>query len=202
MGNLRSVLRAMEHVAPDADIVLTSDAKVVTGADKVVFPGQGAMRDCMAQVEQRGLRDAIVNAAYCKPFLGICVGAQLLFEHSEEGDSAGLGIFAGKVVRFPSGQKNAAGDTLKVPHMGWNTVTLSPHPLWSGIESGQRFYFVHSYYMVPADNALTIAEADYPFRFTAAVARGNIFATQFHPEKSQADGLRLLKNFVQWDGTC
>ena len=204
MGNLRSVTKALEHVAPGHHIVLTSDAEVVSAADKVVFPGQGAMRDCVRELDERGLRDAVIAAAASKPFLGICVGAQLLFESSEEGgDTPALGVFPGKVVRFPTAlMVDAAGARLKVPHMGWNEVWhKQAHPLWAGIPDGDRFYFVHSYYMLPAHDALTTGASRYPFEFTAAVARDNIFATQFHPEKSHAAGLQLLKNFVAWDGS-
>lgn len=198
MGNLRSVAKALEHVAPDAKIVITDDAKVVQRAQRVVFPGQGAMRDCMRELDRRSLRDAVVEAAKTKPFLGLCIGLQMLFEHSEEGDTPGLGIFKGRVVRFPSARDDA-GNKLKVPHMGWNEVRqTAAHPLWSGIPEKARFYFVHSYYVQPADVALTVATTVYPAPFTCAVAQGQLFAVQFHPEKSQSMGLMLLKNFVRW----
>lgn len=202
MGNLRSVSKALEHVAPESEVIVTSDPAVIAGASRVVFPGQGAMPDCVRELDSRGLRDAVLQAAASKPFLGICIGLQLLFEHSEEGDVAGLGILPGKVKRFPSDKmRDAAGNKLKVPHMGWNEVHQTrAHPLWAGIASGARFYFVHSYYVEPTDGALTTACTEYPFRFTSAVGRDNIFAVQFHPEKSQQDGLALLYNFVNWDG--
>jgi len=202
MGNLRSVEKAVEHVATGCRIVVTSDPREVAAADRVVFPGQGAMPDCMRELEARGVRDAVVAAAASKPFLGICIGEQMLFERSEEGDVSGLGILPGRVVRFPdaASMKTADGGHLKVPHMGWNEVTqLDPtHSLWAGIDDGERFYFVHSYYVVPADDALRAAETTYGPRFTSAVGRDNIFAVQFHPEKSAGAGLQLLANFVRW----
>ena len=202
MGNLRSVAKAVEHVAPEHSIVVTCDPREVAAADRVVFPGQGAMPDCMRELEARGVRDAVVAAAASKPFLGICIGEQMLFERSEEGDVSGLGILPGRVVRFPeaASMKTADGGHLKVPHMGWNEVTqLDPtHPLWAGIDDGERFYFVHSYYVVPAEDAVRAAETTYGPRFTSAVGRDNIFAVQFHPEKSAGAGLQLLANFVRW----
>jgi len=194
MGNLRSVEKALRHVAPDAEISITADADAVRAADRVVFPGQGAMPDCMRALSERGLGEAVRQSARTRPFLGLCVGQQMLFEHSDEGDTPGLGIFSGQVRRF-SGEGG-----LKVPHMGWNEVwQAAPHALWRGIGDGSRFYFVHSYYCDPAQASLTAASTDYPGRFTSAIARDNIFATQFHPEKSSAAGLTLLGNFVQWD---
>ena len=200
MGNLRSVAKAIEHVAPDHDVFVTSDPARVAAAGRVVFPGQGAMPDCMRELDLRGLRPAVLEAAATKPFLGICIGEQMLFAHSAEGDVPGLGILRGEVVRFPDERMFAAdGARLKVPHMGWNEVWQSgPHVLWEGIPDGERFYFVHSYFVVPADPAHAAAHTDYGVRFTSAVARANIFAVQFHPEKSAAAGLRLLANFVQW----
>jgi imidazole glycerol-phosphate synthase subunit HisH len=201
MGNLRSVSKAVEHVAGGVEVVVTSDPAVVASADRVVFPGQGAMPDCMKELAARGLRDAVVGAARDKPFLGICIGQQMLFDWSEEGGVPGLGVFEGKVVRFPEAQMQAAdGTRLKVPHMGWNEVRqVRPHPLWAGIADGERFYFVHSYYVAPVDAALVTGECIYGLPFTAAVARDNIFALQCHPEKSAAAGLRLLENFVRWN---
>jgi glutamine amidotransferase len=200
MGNLRSVSKAIEHVAPHLKVVVTSDSAVVARAARVVFPGQGAMPDCMREMDARGLREAIVAAAGEKPFLGICIGLQMLFERSEEGDVAGLGLLPGTVRRFPAAAMvDANGHKLKVPHMGWNEVHQSmAHPLWEGIASGSRFYFVHSYYVEPANPRLVAGYSVYPSSFTCAVASGNIFAVQFHPEKSQAAGLRLLANFVAW----
>jgi imidazole glycerol-phosphate synthase subunit HisH len=202
MGNLRSVFKAVEHVAPGLRVVVTQDPKEVEAARRVVFPGQGAMPDCMRELDTRGLRPAVVSAARTKPFLGICIGLQMLFDVSEEGDVAGLGLLAGRVVRFAVGQAlDAEGAKLKVPHMGWNEVhqTLE-HPLWRGIASGSRFYFVHSYYPAPRDREAIAGYSLYPAAFTCAVAHDNLFAVQFHPEKSQAAGLRLLSNFVHWDG--
>jgi len=200
MGNLRSVAKAIEHVAPGKRVVVTADPAVVAAADRVVFPGQGAMPDCMRELELRGLRRAVFEAAASKPFLGICIGQQMLFGHSEEGDVPGLGILPGKVVRFPDAKMVAAdGSRLKVPHMGWNEVRQrGAHPLWAGIPDGERFYFVHSYFVVPDETSLVAAETDYGLRFTSAVARDNIFAVQFHPEKSAQAGLQMLANFVSW----
>ncbi len=201
MGNLRSVEQALRHVAGEQSVVVTSDPAQVRAAGRVVFPGQGAMPDCIRELDARGLRQPVLDAAAGKPFLGICIGLQMLFEHSEEGDTAGLGILPGRVRRFPSGMTNAIGEKLKVPHMGWNEVRQTrSHPMWAGIASDARFYFVHSYYVEPVDAGLQIAYTEYPARFTSAVGRDNIFAVQFHPEKSQQAGLSLLFNFVNWDG--
>ncbi|MBK9161849.1 MAG: imidazole glycerol phosphate synthase subunit HisH [Nitrosomonadales bacterium] len=221
MGNLRSVEQALRSVAPAAEVVVTDDAQVVSGAGRVVFPGQGAMPDCMRELDARGLRDAVLEAAHSKPFLGICIGLQMLFEHSAEGNVRGLAVLPGEVVRFAGNMHDAQGGKLKVPHMGWNrvhrvehpafpqgdaTVAPSPsgrgntleHPLWNGIAQDERFYFVHSYYVRPQDDAIIQATSDYPSPFVCAVARENLFAVQFHPEKSQAAGLKLLQNFTQW----
>lgn len=201
MGNLRSVSKAVEHVAPDASVVVTDDPGVVARADRVVFPGQGAMRDCMRELDARGLRQAVLDAAASRPFLGICIGLQMLFEHSEEGDTPGLGVLAGGVVRFPeAAMATPEGVRLKVPHMGWNRVTQEvAHPLWRGIDDGARFYFVHSYFVQPAESAVVAGACEYGPAFTCAIARANIFAVQFHPEKSHASGLQLLANFVRWN---
>ena len=199
MGNLRSVAKAIEHVAPGHDVFITSEPARVAAAERVVFPGQGAMPDCMRELDRRRLRPAVIAAAASKPFLGICIGQQMLFEHSAEGDVPGLGILPGEVLRFADGIVGAAGERLKVPQMGWNEVwQAGPHPLWEGIPDGERFYFVHSYYVSPAEPALAAAYTDYGVRFTSAVARANIFAAQFHPEKSAQAGLRLLANFIRW----
>ena len=201
MGNLRSVWQALVHVADGKEIVVTADPAVVAGAERVVFPGQGAMPDCMRELDARGLRSAVIDAAQTKPFLGICIGLQMLFEQSEEGNVPGLGIFAGPVRRFPAGKMvGASGEKLKVPHMGWNRVSQTrSHALWNGIEDGARFYFVHSYFVDPVDRACIAGTTDYGIPFTSAVARDNIFAIQCHPEKSAQAGLALLSNFVRWN---
>jgi len=200
MGNLRSVAKALEHVAPTAEIFVTSDAALVQNADRVVFPGQGAMRDCMRELDARGLREAVTTAARDKPFLGICIGLQMLFDHSEEADTPGLGILPGRVVRFPPERMaDAQGNKLKVPHMGWNEVRQArQHPLWHGIADGTRFYFVHSYFPVPDEASAVAGSCRYGLEFTCAAERENLFAVQFHPEKSQDAGLRLLSNFATW----
>ncbi len=195
MGNLRSVSKALERVAPQAEVLVTSDPEAIRAAERVVVPGQGAMPDCMRQLAASGAREAVIEAAREKPFLGICIGMQMLFEHGEEGDTPGLGLLAGGVPRFPS----EAMQGLKVPHMGWNEVRQARrHPLWQGVADMDRFYFVHSYFPRPTDGAMTAATCAYGVTFTCAVARDNIFAVQFHPEKSQNTGLKLLSNFVQW----
>jgi imidazole glycerol-phosphate synthase subunit HisH len=194
MGNLRSVQKALQHVAPDADVAVTSDPQRIREADRVVFPGQGAMPDCMKAFSERGLGEAVEAAARDKPFLGLCIGQQMLFEHSEEGDTPGLGVLAGEVRAFRPHQG------IKIPHMGWNEVwQVAPHALWKGIGDGSRFYFVHSYYCDPSDASLATGSTRYPDGFTSAIARDNIFATQFHPEKSSVAGLQLLSNFANWD---
>jgi len=207
MGNLHSVAKALEHVAPKTRVVVSSDPGEVVRADRVVFPGQGAMPDCMREMDARGLRPAVLEAARTKPFLGLCIGLQMLFDMSEEGNIAGLGLLPGTVKRFPPALMRAAdGAKLKVPHMGWNGVEqmagtgagAALHPLWAGIASGTRFYFVHSYYVETAVPELIAGYSIYGFRFTCAVAKANIFAVQFHPEKSAAAGLTLLGNFVTW----
>jgi len=192
MGNLRSVSKAIEHVAPAAEVVVTADPRAILSSDRVVVPGQGAMPDCMRQLGASGAREAVVEAARARPFLGICIGLQMLFERGEEGDTPGLGILPGRVPRF-----RVQG--LKVPHMGWNEVMQArPHALWEGIADRSRFYFVHSYYPSPTEKSLVAATCEYGAPFTCAVARDNIFAVQFHPEKSQSAGLQLLSNFVRW----
>ena len=200
MGNLRSVSQAIAHVA-GADAVMVSDSpEAVRRAERVVFPGQGAMPDCTRELEARGLHQAVVEAAGAKPFLGICIGEQMLFDWSEEGGVPGLGIFAGRVERFPeAAMHEASGARLKVPHMGWNGVRQRQrHALWQLIDDGSRFYFVHSYFVVPVDKSIIAGESTHGVAFTAAVARDNIFAVQFHPEKSATAGLQMLTNFVGW----
>lgn len=240
MGNFHSVARALRAAAPDADVRICRDAASIDQASRVVFPGQGAMPDCMRTLDASGLRDAVVRAARSKPLLGVCVGEQMLFDHSEEGNAACLGLFAGKVKRFAGPQyavlsdefagTQASGDQdnnparaadspamrspaivspatpghaqelLKVPHMGWNRVQQTQqHPLWKGIPDRTHFYFVHSYYAEPADSALTVGVSHYGLDFTCAVAKANIFAVQFHPEKSAGTGLQLYRNFVDWN---
>jgi len=192
MGNLRSVSKALERVAPRAEVRVTSDPQTIRAADRVVVPGQGAMPDCMRQLAASGARDAVIEAAGSRPFLGICIGLQMLFDRGEEGDTPGLGLLPGRVPRL-----SASG--LKIPHMGWNEVFQErPHAMWAGIADRSRFYFVHSYYPQPAESSMTAATCAYGVTFTCAVARDNIFAVQFHPEKSQSSGLQLLSNFVQW----
>jgi glutamine amidotransferase len=199
MANLRSVQKAFERVGAAAEI--TSDPHVVARAEKVVLPGVGAFRDAIVHLKGSGLAEPIgEHIARGRPFLGICLGLQMLFERSEEGPSAGLGILRGPVVRFGD-LALPGGERLKVPHMGWSPVhQVRAHPLWAGIEDGARFYFAHSYYPAPDDTSLTAGTAEYPAPFTCAVARANIFAVQFHPEKSHDAGLALLANFVRWDG--
>ena len=201
MGNLRSVAKAIEHVAPQAEVRVSSDAAEIATAGRVVVPGQGAMPDCMRELSARGLREVVIRAAAEKPFLGICVGLQMLFGHAEEGDVMGLEILPGRVPRFPHAAMVAPdGTRLKVPHMGWNQVQQAEaHPLWEGIEDGARFYFVHSYYVEPQSPELIAGSTRYGIPFTSAIARTNIFAVQFHPEKSAQAGLRLLGNFMRWN---
>lgn len=201
MGNLRSVAQALRHVAPEADVRISGEVADIQSADRIVLPGQGAMPDCMRCLRESGLQDAVMEAARSKPLFGVCVGEQMLFDWSEEGNTPGLGLLPGKVVRFDLDGKLQDDDSrFKVPQMGWNRVrqTLS-HPLWNGIADGSYFYFVHSYYAVPTETAHTLGETSYGAMFSCAVGRDNIFATQFHPEKSAAAGLQLYKNFVHWN---
>jgi len=199
MGNLRSVQQAVRKVAPDASVSVTDDAKIIAAAGRVIFPGQGAMPDCMRELDARGLRQVVLDAAHSKPFLGICIGLQMLFERSAEGNVSGLGILPGEVVRFAHDLKDAQGNKLKVPHMGWNQVHHGDHPLWAGIAQDARFYFVHSFHVQPRDASLVQATSDYPQPFVCAAARDSLFAVQFHPEKSAAAGLKLLQNFINWN---
>lgn len=200
MGNLRSVAKALEHVAPQLKVVVTREPRELARAARVVFPGQGAMPDCMRELDARGLRGAVLEAARTRPFLGICLGLQMLFERSEEGDVAGLGLLPGRVRRLPAGAPANGAARIKVPHMGWNEVRqTAPHPLWEGIAQCARFYFVHSYYPEPASPELVAGASHYGVTFACACARENLFAVQFHPEKSQTAGLRLLANFLAWE---
>ena len=202
MGNLRSVAKALEHVAPRARVLVTSDAACIADAERVVFPGQGAMPDCMRELDLRGLRDPVLAATRSKPFLGICIGLQMLFDRSEEGSVAGLRVFPGVVKRFPAElMRSSDGSRLKVPHMGWNRVRRvepSRHePLLAGLPDEPHVYFVHSFHAVPTEPALVDLVATHGVSITAAVRKDNLFACQFHPEKSQAVGLQILRNFVE-----
>ncbi|WP_425470902.1 imidazole glycerol phosphate synthase subunit HisH [Trinickia fusca] len=201
MGNLRSVSQALKKAAPEADVVIVDRPEAIRAADRVVLPGQGAMPDCMRCLGESGLQEAVVEASRTKPLLGVCVGEQMLFDWSAEGDTLGLGLMPGKVLRFAlEGQLQDDGSRFKVPQMGWNRVhQRQPHPMWAGVPDGSFFYFVHSYYVVPDNPSHTAAETDYGTRFTSAVARDNLFATQFHPEKSAEAGLRVYRNFVDWN---
>ncbi len=198
-------LRKVVLFASGTRVILTSDPSVIRRADRVVFPGQGAIAGCMTALDQCHLRDAVLDAVQSKPFLGICLGLQALFEFSEEGGGVkGLGVLPGRVPRFPPDRMRdpETGQALKVPHMGWNQVRQTrPHALWKGIPDNARFYFVHSYYADAAERRHVAGETEYGLRFTSAAARANIFAVQFHPEKSAAAGLQLLENFMDWDGT-
>jgi imidazole glycerol-phosphate synthase subunit HisH len=201
MGNLRSVAQALRAVAPEADVRISGEVAEIDAADRIVLPGQGAMRDCMASLRASGVEEALLRAAKTRPVMGVCVGEQMLFERSEEGDTAGLGLLPGRVVRFAlDGRLQPDGSRFKVPQMGWNRVRqVRAHPLWDGIADDSYFYFVHSYYAVPGDASHSIGETDYGGAFCCAVAGENVVATQFHPEKSAAAGLRLYRNFVHWN---
>ena len=200
MGNLRSVAQAMRTAAPEVNVIITGEPDAVRAADKLILPGQGAIPDCMANLRDSGLLDALTEGAKNKPLLGVCVGEQMLFGAAEEGDSHGLGWLDGTVVRFRmDGAVDANGAKLKVPHMGWNRVKQSrSHALWAGVPDEAYFYYVHSYYVQPNDASLTVGTSVYGSEFTCAVARDNIFATQFHPEKSGAYGLQVYRNFADW----
>lgn len=201
MGNLRSVSKALESVTEDMPVIVSSDPEQILASSHIVFPGVGAIRDCMAELKRLGLDEVIREAAKTKPFMGICLGMQALLSHSEEnGGTDTLDIISGEVKHFNI-PTQADGTQLKVPHMGWNEVTQQyAHPLWRNIEQNSRFYFVHSYYAQPSENAVTAATTQYPDKFTSAVNQDNVFAVQFHPEKSQRVGLQLLANFLRWDG--
>jgi imidazole glycerol-phosphate synthase subunit HisH len=202
MGNLRSVAKALRSVAPQCTTVVSSDPLTIGNAGRVVLPGQSAMPDCMRCLNASGLREVVLQTCRDRPFLGICLGLQMLFENSEEGPTPGLGVLAGRVVRFhQAAMVDGGGRRLKVPHMGWSPVRRTQeHPLWQGIDDATRFYFAHSYYPAPDDDRITAATVAYPTAFTCAIARANIFAVQFHPEKSHRAGLQLLTNFVAWNG--
>jgi len=203
MGNLRSVSKALEHVAADHQkVIVTSAAAEIADAERVVFPGQGAARDCMQQLRASKLDEVVLLAAHEKPFLGICMGMQVLMSHSEENQGVDcMGLYAGNVCAFADKKLQPKMQSLKIPHMGWNQVTHKrAHPLWQNIEDESRFYFVHSYYVAPADDSLVVGSTEYGIEFVSAIARDNVFAVQFHPEKSAHDGLQLLKNFSAWNG--
>ncbi|TYQ05732.1 UNVERIFIED_ORG: glutamine amidotransferase [Zoogloea ramigera] len=201
MGNLRSVAQALRAVAPEANVLISGDVADIETADRIVLPGQGAMPDCMRSLRESGVQDALMLASRNKPLMGVCIGEQMLFDGSEEGDAAGLGLLPGKVVRFQlDGQLQQDGSRFKVPQMGWNQVQQNAsHPMWDGIADNSYFYFVHSYYAQPEQSAHTVGLTTYGAPFSCAVARDNIFATQFHPEKSAAAGLQLYRNFVRWN---
>ena len=206
MGNLRSVSQAVMHVAAGSgyEVVITQRPEDVMAAERVVLPGQGAMRDCMDELQRSGLKQAVLHAAAHKPLMGICVGMQMLLDHSDEQDTPGLGLIPGVVRRFElAGRLQPDGSRFKVPQMGWNQVHQQAHegalhPIWAGVPDASYFYFVHSYHAAPSDPRHTAALTDYGDCFTCAVARDNIFATQFHPEKSADQGLRLYRNFLSW----
>lgn len=205
MGNLHSVFKsvvaARDLAGRQAEVILTDRPEEVFSADKIIFPGQGAMPDCMGALGRSGLGEAVADGLKNKPFFGICVGAQLLFDRSEEGDTPGLGWFGGEVKRFAANRQDAQGNKLKVPHMGWNTVRqVKPHALFKDIADGTRFYFIHSYYFAPAEQDIVLGVSDYPDDFACIVGRDNVFATQFHTEKSHDGGLLLLRNFLDWAG--
>lgn len=203
MGNLRSVAKALEHVAPSGvRVCVTCDPAQIAAADRIVFPGQGAARACMQALQTHGLIESVREAADSKPFLGICMGMQVLLGASEEnGGTDCMGYYPGEVRFFGTELRDDHAGHLKIPHMGWNHVhQVKTHPLWQGIAQDSRFYFVHSYYAQPAETELVVGVSEYGVRFVSAIARDNVFAIQCHPEKSAAAGLRLLSNFANWDG--
>lgn len=205
MGNLHSVAKALEHTGAVDKVIVTHEAARIRAADRVVLPGVGAIRDCMAEIRRLGMDDVIREMVQSKPFLGVCVGMQALMDFSEENDGTDcLGILPGRVSFFGDDLRDlTSGASLKVPHMGWNQVhQMSAHPLWAGIPQDERFYFVHSYYVTPNDSRLMAGATTHGVTFAAALARGNIFAAQFHPEKSAQAGLRLYANFLRWDGSA
>jgi glutamine amidotransferase len=207
MGNLRSVSQAVQAAATGTgyQVLITSDPEVVRASERVVLPGQGAMPDCMRELRESGLQQSVLEAAASKPLFGVCVGMQMLLEHSAEGDTPGLGLIPGEVLKFKlAGQLQGDGSRYKVPQMGWNQVYrnnhgVAPHPIWGEVPDGSYFYFVHSFYAQPSDARHSVGETDYGQRFSSAIARDNIFATQFHPEKSADHGLSLYRNFLHWN---
>jgi len=204
MGNIRSVSKALEHVGADCRVLVTADAERILAAERIVFPGVGALRDCLEEIRRRELEEVIRQCLAAKPFLGICLGMQALLDFSEENEgTAALGVIPGRVLHFAGRipARDEQGGPLKIPHMGWNQVhQVRPHPLWQGIPQDSRFYFVHSYYVEPDEQEVIAATTEYGLRFTSALAQDNVFAVQFHPEKSQHAGLALLANFLRWDG--
>jgi len=201
MGNLHSIAKALQHADPEVDVRVVSDKQSILSADRVVFPGVGAIRDCMHALQTTELTDVIAQVAQSKPLLGVCLGMQALLTHSEEnGGIDCLNLIPGQVIHFEKNMHDAHGQKLKIPHMGWNKVQQHAHPLWQDIAQDSRFYFVHSYFAQPDDCSAIAATSEYPEKFTCAIAKNNIFAVQFHPEKSQTVGLQLLKNFLHWDG--
>ncbi len=206
MGNLRSVSKAVEHVAPNDQVLVTRDAAVIKESDRVICPGQGAAADCMNALSQQGLVDVIKEVVQTRPFFGICMGLQVLLTRSDENQGVDcVGVLPGQVKRFSAPLLDDSGTRLKVPHMGWNEVSRDAaargnHPMWHGIENGSRFYFAHSYYCVPDSTDLIAAHTHYGKSIAVALAQDSVFACQFHPEKSSASGLQLLTNFVSWDG--
>ncbi|MBS1214683.1 MAG: hisH [Proteobacteria bacterium] len=201
MGNLHSIAKALQHANSRIRVTVTGDPREMRDASRILFPGVGAIRDCMAALRQRELLPVLAELAASKPFMGICLGMQALLEESEEnGGAPCLGLLPGRVARFAEGMTDSAGVPLKIPHMGWNRLHVAfEHPLWDGIAQDSWFYFVHSYYAIPSDAAHIAATTEYPKPFAAALLRDNLFAVQFHPEKSQAAGLRLLANFLDWE---
>ena len=204
MGNLHSVAKAVEHVADASTrVIVSADADVIMQADRVIFPGVGAIRDCMSELQKLELDAVVRECAQSKPLLGVCLGMHALMDHSEENNGIDcLGIFPGTVRRFDDNLKGEKGERLKIPHTGWNEVfQATAHPLWKNITEGSRFYFVHRYYVEPAGPDFITGSTNYGGPFTSVIARDNVFAAQFHPEKSQHSGLTLLENFLQWDGS-
>jgi len=201
MGNLHSISKALQHALPDVEVIVSDKPEQILAAERVVFPGVGAIGDCMQALNESGLADVIKEVATTKPLLGICLGMQALLSKSEENNETQcLDLFSGAVVHFEKNRRDENNEVLKIPHMGWNQVKQQPHPLWKNIADNSRFYFVHSYYAQPDDKTIIAATTEYPEDFACALAKDNVFAVQFHPEKSQTVGLQLLKNFLRWDG--